>query len=148
MERKEFLISWLRRLALIHGFTMMMLYVICRLVNAEPDIDVAFLGNMILFSLAGTLPGMIYYTNHELSEREWWVRTGIHFVLLNLLLLPISHAIGLWQGPIGCVTFIALILIVDVLVHLVSYGMDWATARNINKLLIRNREANNGSNAE
>lgn len=135
MNKKLVIIGWLRRFGMIHGFTMMMVYLIALISKPDAVFDVSFLGNMLLFSLAGTLPGLIYYSNHELSEKEWWIRTIVHFLLLNALLLPISNAIGLWTGVGGIFAFVGLILTVDVLVHVGSFGLDWVVARDINKML-------------
>jgi len=143
MEKRDIIAAWLRRFAMIHGFSMMMVYFISALVKADAMFDVTFLGRMMLFSLAGTMPGIIYYSGHELSEKEWWIRTVIHFVLLNVLLLPLSHAIGLWSGTGGMIMFSVLILVVDVLMHVLSFGMDWMAARDINRVIKKRRGGGN-----
>lgn len=138
MSKKELFINWLRRFGLIHGFTMMMFYIVFQLFQPDLLLNVRLLGNMILFSLAGTLPGMIYYTTRDITEKEWWIRTVIHFFLLNILLLPIAHAIGLWQDFSGLLVIIGVILLIDVLVHILSFSMDWVAARDINRILQKN----------
>ena len=135
MDRKRFIANWLERFGLIHGFSMMMVYLITSIYHNEMTFTVSFLGQMILFSLAATLPGMIYYTNRDMSEREWWIRTIIHYVLLNVVLLPIAQVIGLWKGIAGCFMFMGVILVIDILVHALSFGRDWVVARDINTLL-------------
>lgn len=140
MDRKEMWMGWLRRLGLIHGFTMMMVYVITRLFRADMTFGPSFLGKMILFSLAGTIPGLICYAGRELTEREWWIRTIIHYLLLNLLMLPIARAIGLWENLEGLALLVGLILVVDVLVHMLSYSANLATAHSINRRLKQRQE--------
>ena len=135
MDKKDIAVGWMRRFGLIHGFTMMLIYIAMLIINPQGTFGVSFLGNMILFSLAGTLPGLIYYSLRDMSEREWWVRTGIHFVLLNVLLLPIAHAIGLWDDTAGLLMFACIILVVDILVHVLSFGLDWVAARDINRMI-------------
>lgn len=135
MSKKDIILGWLRRFGWIHGLTMTMTYIVAVLVKPDAVFGVPFLGNMLLFSIAGTLPGIIYYTSREISEKEWWIRTIIHYVLLNALLLPISHGIGLWSGIGGCAIFVVCILVIDILVHLLSFGLDWIVARDINKML-------------
>lgn len=135
MDKRQFVLSWVRRFAIIHGFTMIALFLLGLLFRPDATFGIAFLGKMILFSFAGTLPGFVYMSRHELTEREWWIRTLIQYILLNVLLLPISRYIGLWSGVSGVLMMMTAILAIDIAVHIASFGMDCAAAADINRLI-------------
>ena len=139
MDGKEAFVGWLRRFGMIHGFVMMLTWLGCSLFAPSRTFDVSFLGRMLLFSFCGSLPGMVYISRHDLTEKEWWFRTLLHYVLLNVLLLPLTQVLGLWPGLTGILVFAVIILVVDVLVHGLSFGLDWILARDVNLILSQER---------
>lgn len=139
MDSRRILVGWLRRFGMIHGFVMMLTWLACALFAPSMPLDVSFLGRMLVFSFCGSLPGMVYISRHDLTEKEWWLRTLLHYLLLNLLLLPLSQWLGLWPGIAGLIAFAVIILVVDVLVHGLSFGLDWILARDVNMILSQER---------
>lgn len=139
MDGKEVFVGWLRRFGMIHGFVMMLTWLGCALFAPNMPLDVSFLGRMLLFSFCGSLPGMVYISRHDLTEKEWWLRTLLHYVLLNVVLLPLTQVLGLWPGTAGLVVFAVIILAVDALVHGLSFGLDWILARDVNLILSQER---------
>jgi len=139
MDGKEVFVGWLRRFGMIHGFVMMLTWLGGSLFAPDMAIDVSFLGRMLLFSFCGSLPGMVYISRHDLTEKEWWFRTFLHYVLLNVILLPLTQLLGLWRGMTGIIVFAVIILVVDALVHGLSFGLDWILARDVNLILSQER---------
>ncbi len=139
MDGKEVFVGWLRRFGMIHGFVMMLLWLGCSLFAPDKTFGVSFLGRMLLFSFCGSLPGMVYISRHDLTEKEWWFRTFLHYALLNAILLPLTQLLGLWRGVTGIIVFAVIILVVDVLVHGLSFGLDWILARDVNLILSQER---------
>lgn len=140
MDGKGIFVGWVRRFSMIHGFLMMLSWLCCSLFAPDMSIDVSFLGRMLLFSFCGSLPGMVYISRHDLTEREWWLRTLLHYLLLNVVLLPLTQLLGLWRGLTGILVFAVIILAVDLLVHALSFGKDWILARNVNLTLSQERQ--------
>lgn len=141
MNGREVFVGWLRRFSMIHGFVMMLTWLGCSLFSPDMAMDVSFLGRMLLFSFCGSLPGMVYISRHDLTEKEWWFRTFLHYLLLNVILLPLTQVLGLWRGMMGILVFAAIILVVDVLVHGLSFGLDWILARDVNLILRQEQRA-------
>ncbi len=108
----------------------------------QPEITVDFLRRMMLFSLCAVLPGIVYYSKGELSKKQWWIRTAVHTVLLETVLLSMGAFWGMYQGIGGMVLFAAIILAVDLFVGGVSYINDRGTADEVNKALKERRKYN------
>ena len=144
MDGREVFVGWLRRIGMIHGFVMMLTWLGCSLFAPDMAIDISFLGRMLLFSFCGSLPGMVYISRHDLTEKEWWLRTFLHYLLLNVILLPLTQLLGLWRGMTGIIVFAVIILVVDVLVHGLSFGLDWILARDVNLILSQERRMEQG----
>lgn len=135
MDSTGIIVGWLRRFGLIHGLVMMVTWVACELFMPDMPMDVHFLGRMLLFSFCASLPGLVYISRHDLTEKEWWFRTLLHYLLLNIFLLPLSMLLGLWPDLWGLLIWAVIILVVDVLVHGLSFGLDWILARDVNLIL-------------
>ena len=130
----------LKRFVVIYGFTMLATWVICRFFNQEAMLSVDFLGDMIWFSACADAVSLVYVSNHELTEREWWIRAGIQLVLLEIVLMTVGYHLGMWGGVLGAVIFFVTILLVDIGVHLTSYGQDLIIAKDLNQRLRERRE--------
>lgn len=132
--------NFLKRFVVIYGFTMLATWVICRFFNQEAMLSVDFLGDMIWFSACADAVSLVYVSNHELTEREWWIRAGIQLVLLEIVLMTVGYHLGMWGGVLGAVIFFVTILLVDIGVHLTSYGQDLIIAKDLNQRLRERRE--------
>ena len=69
------------------------------------------------------------------------IRTIIHLVILEAVLLPIAHCWHFWYSPIDAVIYAAFILLGKIVWHMVDFGVSVKTAADINRL-IRNRKRN------
>lgn len=67
----------------------------------------------------------------------WWIRTILHAVLLEAVLLPLAHHWEFWYGPLDAVIYASFILAAKILWHLIDFGQSVRTAAQINKQLLR-----------
>lgn len=140
MNRKELMRMLLMHFFICYTCTMMATILFCGLNTPKVvQLPVDYLWRAALFSLFADLPVVVYYSKKELSPRQWWIRTAIHTVLVEIVLLTAGYLFGMYRGVPGFVLFFFSILAVDAIVRLVSYQNDKNTADEINARLKQQR---------
>lgn len=109
------------------------------------EISVSYLWQAALFSLCAVLPGLLYYSKTELSRKQLWVRTIIHTVLLEVILMILGRVLDMYRGILGAVFFFLTVLIVDAAVRFFTYLNDSSTANAINRELAQRRKQGKSS---
>lgn len=141
MRIRELIRVLLLQFFICYTCTMMATVVFCRLNTPPMDmLEVDYLWHAGIFSILAILPGVVYFDRDGLTKRQLWVRTALHTVLLEAVLLTAGWYIGMYQGIGGFFAFVAAILIVDVLVRLFSYLGDRSMADAINLQLRERRK--------
>lgn len=102
-----------------------------------PNCSGFFFGRCILFTLVCMATLIVYYSKTELSLGGWWIRTILHAVLLEAVVLPLAHHWEFWYGPLDAVIYASFILAAKILWHLIDFGQSVRTAAQINKQLLR-----------
>ena len=129
-----------KRFVVIYGLTMLATFFICLGFNPVAEVGVVdYFGRCVLFALAADVSSLVYFSRHELSGREWWLRTALHCAVLEAVLMPLGHRWGMWGGWLGGVIFFFVVLLVKALVYLVGYGQDCAEASDLNRRLRERR---------
>ena len=82
---------------------------------------------------------MAYYSKEELSQKAWWIRTILHLLLLEIILLPLAHHWQFWFDAEDAVVYAIFILIGKVFWHIVDYSKNVKTAADVNKKLKERR---------
>ena len=100
---------------------------------------VTYLGQCMLFALIAVLSLFVYHSESELTQKQWWVRTFLHLLLLEAVLIPIAYCWHFCYSPTDAVIYAIFILFGKMLWHLVDFGFSVKTAADINKF-IRNRK--------
>lgn len=87
------------------------------------------------FAALGDLPIVVLWSRSELSEesRQW--RAILHFALLEAVILIYAGMIGLVSSLSDYAVFAVEILVIYLLVRLIAYRGDLATAKKINQRL-------------
>ena len=81
----------------------------------------------------------VYYSKEELSQKAWWIRTILHLLLLEIILLPLAHHWQFWFDAEDAVVYAIFILIGKVFWHIVDYSKNVKTAADVNKKLKERR---------
>ena len=102
---------------------------------------VIYLGQCMLFALIAVISVFVYYSKNELTQKQWWVRTFLHLLVLEAVLLPIAHYWHFWYSPTDAMIYAVFILLGKTIWHLVDFGVSMKTAADINRL-IRSRRKN------
>ena len=87
---------WVRRYVTVYGIIMLCTFFMCLLFNPTSELPVVtFFGRIMVFTLIALLSLAVYYSKDELTVKAWWVRTALHLLLLEAVLLPLAHFWGL-----------------------------------------------------
>ena len=134
----EKIVFWLHRFVAAYGIIMLSTFFMCLLFNSASKLPVVpFFVRCILFTLVGMATLAVYYSRTELTLGGWWVRTILHAVLLEAVLLPLAHHWEFWYGPLDAVIYAGFILTAKILWHLIDFGQSIRTATQINEQLHR-----------
>ncbi len=104
------------------------------------ELPVIYLWEAALFAFCAELPLIAYYSPKELSDRQWWLRTALHTILLEIMLMVVGGKIGMYEGKDGAILFFIAILVVDLVVRVITYLNYRGMARRINLRLRQRRE--------
>ena len=136
---------WIRRFVMTYGIIMLCTFFMCLLFNPASKLPVvSFFGRIMVFTLIALLSMGVYYSKEELTAKAWWVRTVLHLILLEAVLLPLAHVWGFWKGGTDILIYAGFILLAKVLWHLIDYGLNAKTAAQINERIRKNRLKKNG----
>ena len=131
---------WVRRFVMIYGIIMICTFFMCMFFNPTSELPVvSFFGRVIIFTFLGMTTLIVYYSKEELTQRQWWIRTGLHLVILEAVYLPLAHYWKFWYGRLDAVIYASFILAAKILWHLIDYGISAKTAAEINEKIRKRR---------
>ncbi len=141
------IVFWLHRFVVAYGIIMLSTFFMCLLFNPTSELSVvSFFGRCILFTMVCMATLVVYYSEKELTLVGWWIRTILHTVLLEVVLLPLAHHWEFWYGPLDAIIYASFILVAKILWHLIDFGHSIRTATQINEQLFKrhNRQKQGG----
>lgn len=94
----------------------------------------AFLSPLIFGAIA-SFPMLVFYSNKEQSIKEVLLRSLLHFLLLEILILSNLYIFGILTSPSMALSLALTIFIINLAVHLVSYVHDRRVAEEFNSAL-------------
>ena len=94
----------------------------------------AFLSPRIFGAIA-SFPMLVFFSNKEQSMKEILLRSLIHFLLLEFLILSNLYILGILTSPSMALSLALTIFIINLAVHLVSYVHDRRVAEEFNSAL-------------
>ena len=142
----KYIMLWVRRYVTVYGIIMLCTFFMCLMFNPGSELPVVtFFGRIMVFTLIALLSLAVYYSREELTAKAWWMRTVLHLLLLEAVLLPLAHSWGFWQSGADILIYAGFILLAEALWHLVDYSLSAKTAAQINERIRKNRlEKRNG----
>ena len=105
------------------------------LLNPPNTINRDFILLAMAFAAIGDLPSIVFWSRSELSESSMRSRSIIHFILLMALILIFAGITGIVSGFVQYLIFAVEVIIIYIIVKLVIYQGDRATAKMINEKL-------------
>lgn len=130
----------IRRYIMVCGIIMIVSFFMCSLFGQGTVMNIAaYMGQCMLFALIAVLSIFVYYSKEELTQKQWWIRTVLHLIVLEAVLLPIAHCWHFWYSPTDAMIYAVFILLGKIVWHVVDFGISVKTASDINRF-IRNRK--------
>jgi hypothetical protein len=137
MKRLSFLLN---RFILAYGIIMLGTFFMCLIFNPTSELPVVlFFGRCIVLTLVCMATLVVYYTKSEHTSLGWWLRTILHALLLEAVLLPLAHYWGFWYGKKDALIYASFILVAKIVWHVVDYGRSMRVANEVNEELLRRR---------
>src|SRR5689334_4992020 len=94
MKRSEVAKDILRDFLVIFASIIIIITVLRQIFMPELAFDLISIYTIMGFSLLGALTGLMLYAPDGVSEQGVRIRIGIHFLLLELLLITLASLIG------------------------------------------------------
>lgn len=130
------IVFWLHRFVVAYGIIMLSTFFMCLLFNPTSELlVVSFFGRCILFTLVCMATLVIYYSKTELTLKNWWIRTILHTILLEAVLLPLAHHWKFWYGPLDAIIYAGFILAAKILWHLIDSAIRYV--RSLEPLILQ-----------
>ncbi len=98
-------------------------------------IDRNFVLLSMTFAAVGDLPLVVFWSRSELSEKSLRIRTILHFILLEAVILMFGGITGIVPDLKGYIIFGLEVAVIYLLVKLISWRGDVRTADKINEKL-------------
>lgn len=128
------ILFWLRRFIMVYGVIMICTFFMCLFFNPTSELPVvSFFGRIILFTLLAMATLVVYYSKEELTKGQWWMRTILHTLVLEVVLLPLAHHWEFWYNTLDGIIYASFILAGKILWHLIDFGISARTAAQINE---------------
>ena len=140
MDKKEIIHRMATQYFVIYNFTMIATIIFCHFGYPKMEmINISYLGQIVVFSLLGCLPTILYYSKDPNKPQNILLRDALHTLLLEIILLLAGYKIGMYHTIESGFAFCLTILIVDVFVRFTNYINDKHMAEEINKALKKRR---------
>lgn len=134
------LMLWVKKYVTLCGVLMICSFFMCLFFDPTRKLNlVTYFGQCLLLALIALASLAVYYSKDELTQKEWWFRTILHLLLLEIILLPLAHRWEFWFDANDAVVYAVFILIGKIFWHIVDYGKDVKTAADVNKKLKERR---------
>jgi len=91
----------------------------------------------VIFGALATLPMLVKYSKKELTIRQTIIRSALHLILLEAVILAALYLVGLLTSLSMAVSLGVSILVIDVTVNLVLWIQDSRTAKQFNEALVK-----------
>ena len=128
------ILFWVRRFIMVYGLIMICTFFMCLFFNPTSELPVvSFFGRIIIFTILAMASLVVYYSKDELTNKQWWIRTILHTIVLEALLLPLAHHWEFWYNEIDGIIYASFILVGKILWHLIDFGISAKTAAQINE---------------
>ena len=137
MNGHDLVRTMVRMLFLITTGVVISMYFFCLLFAPDASFSLSDIGRILLMSVAGDLPFVVFYSKKELSKRKLLVRQAIHIPILLTVLLCFAFR---WEwvsihNAKQIAVFVVLVLVVYAAVDLAVSLKDKKLTEKLNSRL-------------
>ncbi|NLG04287.1 MAG: DUF3021 domain-containing protein [Clostridia bacterium] len=103
------------------------------------EIPVSFIYYCLLFSLLGTLPGLLFFMGENLSETYIHIQYAIHFILVELLICIVAYVMNFVHTPFQILVLVVDVAIIYVVKRALSFRQDYKLSEDLNEKIKERR---------
>lgn len=135
MKLRDYINRLIRDFFIIFAIVVIFITVLRQIFSPSEYFELKDIFIYMLCSLAAVLTNFIFYSPKELSEKEMRLRTIIHFVVLEVVLLTLPNVMGWISGSLNTLLLAIQIAVIYVLVRFLTWRDDRKSAHRINEKL-------------
>ena len=136
MKPSEFVQKIMKDFLIIFASIIIILTILRQIYDPQTVFDLNSIYIIMAFSFISAIVGFILYTPRDISEKKMRIRRGIHFSMLELLLIVLSSIFGIVNTAIDIFILALQIAVIYFIVRLLSWRNDKKEAQRINDKLI------------
>ncbi len=138
---KSLLRMMIRHFFIIYTGSILGTVVYCLIFCRDEMYGIDYFIRIFFLSVLGDLPLLVFYSKEELSRKQMAKRWGIHFCLLEAVLMAAGKYLGLyhvflWEG----VVFFLIVAMVYLIVVFFGVVIDMVTAEQMNEFIRKKNE--------
>lgn len=142
MDLKSLIKNMIQHYFIICTGTVICTLLFCLLFYPDAEFSIFYFAWVLLFSLLGDLPFLVFYSRKTLNSKQWLMRSIFHFILLEAVLLFAAFQFGIYDNILQGIVFFFLIFFVYVIVRLIEYQHDSKVASKMNERIRQRRLEN------
>ena len=119
-------------------------YLFCSVFYPDAVFALSYFRWMAIFSLAGDATLLVFYSKKVLTERQFLMRTIIHFILLETVLMIFAGVLKLYESVLEAAAFFFVVLLVYIMVKFLSFKNGSKEAEAINRRIQEINERGEG----
>ena len=135
MKPSEFVQKIMKDFLIIFASIIIILTILRQIYDPQTVFDLNSIYIIMAFSFISAIVGFILYTPRDISEKKMRIRRGIHFSMLELLLIVLSSIFGIVNTAIDIFILALQIAVIYFIVRLLSWRNDKKEAQRINDKL-------------
>ena len=89
----------------------------------------------LIFGAISIIPSFVTYSKKELTVKQMVFRNVIQLIVLECLILITGYLFGIMKDKMIAISVAVSIIIVFIIVHFISWVVDFKTAANLNENL-------------
>ena len=130
----------LRDFVLAYGLAVIATLFFRWLYHVDSPITLDTLWKLMFLSFSGVLPRLVYYSSHELNEKEWIIRDILHKLILAVVIMVIARFMDIWESVIDGIIVLVVLFFIDFAINLLAYSKNATVAAKINQKLKERRK--------
>jgi len=106
-------------------------------INGMELISTHFIFGILLVSALTSLAGVVFYSKNELDHKKYFSRLLLHYVLVMAIVLAAATYFQwlVWSSPVAVISFMALVTVIYVVVHVLVFLQTKKLADKLNRKL-------------
>lgn len=99
------------------------------------EYPISFIWQVFITGIVSALPSFIFYSKKELTKRQWKIRYGVHFILIESIILTEGWIFNWYSSFLSALIIALIVILVYAVVFTYSYFIQFNDAQKVNSAL-------------